>query len=97
MKLTAEEIESHVFDTEKARAGYVAAADVWEKMWTLQLYDKTPKQVLLREGREQVTLPTPTTSSTWRAGSSHQNRRSKYRQRTTNTTTTIQPTSANAG
>ncbi|MBP8183352.1 MAG: hypothetical protein KAX88_04555, partial [Rhodoferax sp.] len=59
MKLTAEEIESHVLDTEKARAGYVIAADVWEKMWTLQLYDKTPKQVLLREGREQVTLPTP--------------------------------------
>lgn len=59
MKLTAEEIQSHVLDTELARAGYVQAADVWEKMWTLQLYDKTPKQVLLREGREQVTLPTP--------------------------------------
>lgn len=59
MKLSSEEILSHVLDTEKARAGYVAAADVWEKMWTLQLYDKTPKQVLLREGREQVTLPTP--------------------------------------
>ncbi len=59
MKLTTEEILSHVLDTEKARAGYVQAADVWEKMWTLQLYDRTPRQVLLREGREQVTLPTP--------------------------------------
>lgn len=59
MKLTVEEIESHVADTETARAGYVAAAAIWEKMWTLQLFDKTPKQVLLREGREQVTLPTP--------------------------------------
>jgi hypothetical protein len=59
MKLSVEEIQSHVSDTEKARAGYTAAAEVWEKMWTLQLYEKTPKQVLLREGREQVTLPTP--------------------------------------
>ncbi len=59
MKLTVEEIESHVMDTETGRAGYVAAAAIWEKMWCLQLFDKTPKQVLLREGREQVTLPTP--------------------------------------
>ena len=54
MKLSVEEIESHVADTETARAGYVAAAAIWEKMWCLQLFDKTPKQVLLREGREQV-------------------------------------------
>jgi hypothetical protein len=59
MKYTVEEIEEHVSDCEQARAGYAQAAQVWEKMWTLQLYEKDPKTVLRREGREQVTLPTP--------------------------------------
>lgn len=59
MKLTTEEIEARVKDTEAQRAGYTAAAATWEKMWTLQLFDKKPQDTLTREGREQVTLPTP--------------------------------------
>lgn len=59
MKLTIEEIDARVKDTEQSRAGYTAAAAVWEKMWTLQLFDKKPQDTLTREGREQVTLPTP--------------------------------------
>lgn len=59
MKYTVEEIEEHVSDCEQARSGYTVAAQAWEKMWTLQLFEKDPKTVLRREGREQVTLPTP--------------------------------------
>ncbi len=59
MKYTVEEIEQKVLQCETDRAGYNTAAALWEKMWTLQLYDKSPQTVLRREGREQVTLPTP--------------------------------------
>lgn len=59
MKLTVDEILARVNDSELERANYRAAAQVWESMWTLQLYSKPARTVLEQEGREQVVLPTP--------------------------------------
>lgn len=58
MKLTVDEIKERVDNTEEERAPYVAMANEWERMWSMQVWPQTWQQAL-REGREQVTLPGP--------------------------------------
>ena len=57
MKLTVDEIKERVSNTEDDRKGYVALADQWERMWSMNVWPQTWQQAL-KEGREQVTLPT---------------------------------------
>ena len=59
MKLDAEEILELVGELEDERAEYNHAADTWEAMWRLSSFTRTPKQAIMLDGEEQVTLPVP--------------------------------------
>ncbi len=57
MKLTIEEINEWVDAIESKQGEYRTAARVWEDMWNMEVFDRTPKQALEQDGQEQVTLP----------------------------------------
>jgi hypothetical protein len=57
MKLTIEEIDEWVEAIESKAEEYRRAARVWESMWNMEVFDRTPKQALEQDGQEQVTLP----------------------------------------
>ena len=56
-KLTVEEIQDRVNKTETDRANYVKAAHQWQKWWEMDVWTTDWKEAL-KEGREQITLPT---------------------------------------
>lgn len=56
-KLTVEEIQERVNKTESDRATYVKAAYQWQKWWEMDVWTTSWKDAL-KEGREQITLPT---------------------------------------
>lgn len=56
-KLTVEEILDRVNKTETDRANYVKAAHQWQKWWEMDVWTTDWKDAL-KEGREQITLPT---------------------------------------
>jgi hypothetical protein len=57
MKLTVDDINENVTNTEADREGYRALATEWEKLWRMDVYKRTWKQAM-EEGQEQITLPT---------------------------------------
>jgi hypothetical protein len=59
MKLEIGDILERVGRTEGEMEQYRQIADVWESMWRLQVFKRTPKQAIEQDGQEQVTLPTP--------------------------------------
>lgn len=59
MKLTYEEVKERVDQVKLAKTEFVSMADDMERLYTLQLYDKSSEQVLRDKGQEQVLLPAP--------------------------------------
>lgn len=52
------DILERVGRTEGDRADYKEAADVWERMWKMQVFSRSTRDAIERDGQEQVTLPT---------------------------------------
>lgn len=59
MKLTLEDILTRVTRTEQDRAEYNRLAESWEKMWRLEVFNRTTSEAISRDAQEQVTLPGP--------------------------------------
>jgi hypothetical protein len=59
VKLKLDHILERVARTETDRSQYNTLADSWEKMWRLEVFSRTPKEMIEQHGQEQVTLPTP--------------------------------------
>jgi hypothetical protein len=57
MKLTIDEIKERVENVEGKQSEYRKAARVWEDMWNMKVFDRTPKDAIEQDGQEQVTLP----------------------------------------
>lgn len=59
MKLDAGEIDDLVEETERKRAGWAQAAQVWEKDWSLVRYDDSPNDIKELDGVSVVVSPDP--------------------------------------
>lgn len=58
MKLSVDEIKDRVNIVEDERAGYVSLAQEWEALWRMDVWERSAKDAMLKDGQEQVTLPT---------------------------------------
>lgn len=59
MKLSLDEILETVRRVKADRADYNLEALDWERMWTLELFEKSRDESVEEDGKEQITLPTP--------------------------------------
>ncbi len=57
MKLTIDDIQERVEVVENDRSGYRKLAHQWERMWRMDVFQRTWKQAMA-EGQEQIALPT---------------------------------------
>ena len=58
-ELQTEDILERVAYTEGERANYREAAEHWEKLWRLDVFERTFREALNQDGVNQVVLPTP--------------------------------------
>lgn len=59
MELKLEDILNRVNRTEQDRAEYRRKAEQWERMYRLEVFNRSTKEAIERDGQEQVTLPGP--------------------------------------
>jgi hypothetical protein len=59
MKLDAGEIKDLVEETERKRANWAQAAEVWEKDWSLVRYDDSPNDIKDLDGVSSIVSPDP--------------------------------------
>jgi hypothetical protein len=59
MKIKIDEVKDTVSRVESDRSAYAYLARKWEKMWCLDLFEKSRDKAAEEDGQEQVTLPTP--------------------------------------
>lgn len=58
MELSIDRLKKIVSAEKERRAGYVAKAVTWENMYYGNSFERTAKQALEEDGKEQITLPT---------------------------------------